>query len=226
MPGRILRSGGRDRGTAASWPTWLTCCWPPARVSVRCWCDLDLETGPATVTFAGTVVYVHGRGHMRQARTRTAAGHRTVVLPPFAAATLRRRRDQAARLREEGPVFATRNGKWMSPNQLRLQWRQAREDAGLEWVSPHSFRRTVATLLDRKVDTRTAAAQLGHASETITAAYCIEKAQLAPDTSRVLRRHPMCRRRAPAGCDHYDSAADSIEPGVIVRLYDREGGGQ
>jgi AbrB family looped-hinge helix DNA binding protein len=45
------------------------------------WCDLDLETDPATVTFAGTIVYVHGRGHVRQARTKTAAGHRTVILP-------------------------------------------------------------------------------------------------------------------------------------------------
>jgi integrase len=84
-------------------------------------------------------------------------------------------------------VFATRNGKWMTPNQLRTQWRQARKDAGLQWVTPHSFRRTVATLLDRKVDTRTAAAQLGHTSETITAAYYIEKAQLAPDASQVLQ---------------------------------------
>jgi RHS repeat-associated protein len=46
---------------------------------------------------------------------------------------------------------------------------------------------TVATLLDRKVGTRTAAAQLGHTSEAITAAYYIEKAQLALDASRVLQ---------------------------------------
>lgn len=84
-------------------------------------------------------------------------------------------------------MFATRNGKWMSPNQLRLQWRHARKDAELEWVTPHSFRRTVATLLDRKADTRTAAAKLGHTSETITTVYYIEEAQLAPDASRVLQ---------------------------------------
>jgi integrase len=108
------------------------------------------------------MVYVHGHGHLRQDRTKTAAGHRTPVLPPFAVTTLRRRHDQAGQPQGKGPVFATRNGKWTTPNQLRTQWRQARKDAGLEWVTPHSFRRTVATLLDRKVDTRTAAAQLGH----------------------------------------------------------------
>jgi hypothetical protein len=52
------------------------------------WCDLDLDADPPTVTFAGTMVYVHGHGHLRQDRTKTAAGHRTLVLPPFAVTTL------------------------------------------------------------------------------------------------------------------------------------------
>lgn len=70
---------------------------------------------------------------------------------------------------------------------MRRQWRQVRADTGLEWVSPHTFRKTVATLLNREADTRTAAAQLGHASERVTSTYYIEKAIVAPDVSTVLQ---------------------------------------
>src|SRR5881394_2980577 len=74
------------------------------------------------------------------------------------------------------------------PNNVRRQWRQARADAGLEWVTPHTFRKTVATLIDKEADTKTAAAQLGHASEQITDTYYIAKPILAPDVSEILEQ--------------------------------------
>jgi integrase len=69
---------------------------------------------------------------------------------------------------------------------VRRQWREARKDTGLDWVTPHTFRKTVATLIDRKADTRTASEQLGHSKEDLTAAYYIDKAAIAPDVSNVL----------------------------------------
>jgi integrase len=54
---------------------------------------------------------------------------------------------------------------------VRRQWRQARADTGLAWVTPHTFRKTVATLIDKEADTKTAAAQLGHASDEVNDAY-------------------------------------------------------
>jgi hypothetical protein len=49
---------------------------------------------------------------------------------------------------------------------VRRQWRQARKDTGLEWVTPHPFRKTVATLIDKEADTA-AADQLGHGSKDV-----------------------------------------------------------
>lgn len=63
-------------------------------------------------------------------------------------------------------VFASRRGTWLSPQNVRRQWRQARADTGLEWVTPHTFRKTVATLIDKEADAKSAAAQLGHATRT------------------------------------------------------------
>jgi integrase len=84
-------------------------------------------------------------------------------------------------------IFSSRRGTWLSPHNVRRQWREARTAAGLEWVTPHTFRKTVATLLDREADTKTAAAQLGHSSEEITSTYYIEKANQATDVSDVLQ---------------------------------------
>lgn len=49
--------------------------------------------------------------------------------------------------------FASRVGAWLSPHNVRRQRRQARADTGLEWVTPHTFRKTVATLLDKEAPT-------------------------------------------------------------------------
>lgn len=53
---------------------------------------------------------------------------------------------------------------------------------------PHTFRKTVATLIEQEANLTTAAAQLGHASEAVTDQYYIAKAKRAPDSSRLLER--------------------------------------
>jgi integrase len=83
-------------------------------------------------------------------------------------------------------VFTTRKGTWLSPNNVRRQWRQARTDTGLEWVTPHTFRKTVATLLDREGKRDAATLQLGHSNEDVTEQYYIVKATAAPDVTDVL----------------------------------------
>ena len=85
-------------------------------------------------------------------------------------------------------IFASRRGTWMSPNNMRRQWRQARAETDLEWVTPHTFRKTVATLIDKEADTKSAAAQLGHASEDVTNTYYVAKPALAPDVSDILEQ--------------------------------------
>jgi integrase len=149
------------------------------------WKDLNLGAAHATATFSGTLVYVKGKGYYRQPWTKTNAGYRTLTLPRFATDLLLRRQVNATG--NPDAIFCSRRGTWLSPHNVRRQWREARKDAGLEWVTPHTFRKTVATLLDREADTKTAAAQLGHSSEEITSTYYIEKANQAPDVSAVLQ---------------------------------------
>jgi integrase len=80
----------------------------------------------------------------------------------------------------------SRNNTWRSPYNLGRQWREVRTQAGLNWVTMHIFRKTVATVLDDAGKTKEASRRLGHASEEVTKAYYITKPKLAPDVTDVL----------------------------------------
>jgi integrase len=151
------------------------------------WEDIDLAAEQACVTICGTIVYVKGQGYFRQDWPKSEAGFRTVILPRFAVGMLLARQVAAVE-NPNNAVFATRRGTWLSPQNVRRQWRQAREDAGLEWVTPHTFRKTVATLIDKEADADSAAAQLGHGSKEITKKHYIVKPALAPDSSGILEQ--------------------------------------
>jgi len=52
--------------------------------------------------------------------------------------------------------------------------------------SPHTFRRTVTTIIDRAADAATAAGQLGHDGGEVTRRYYIAKRTEGPDVRGVL----------------------------------------
>ena len=143
------------------------------------WQDIDLHGG--TLTVAGTMVFLKGTGWERQDFPKTAAGQRTVHLPPFALAMLYRRQTEELH-RHDDPLFASRAGTFVQPDNMRRSLRCAlQRQADLKWVSPHVFRKTVATVLSGQGLVTEAAAQLGHVDESITKS----------SISRSHRRHPM-----------------------------------
>jgi integrase len=62
-----------------------------------------------------------------------------VALPEFAVVLLRRR--SAIQGNRIDAVFPTRIGTWQQVNNVERRWRQIRKDTGLEWVTPHAFRK-------------------------------------------------------------------------------------
>ncbi|MET7821246.1 tyrosine-type recombinase/integrase [Micromonospora zamorensis] len=151
------------------------------------WEDVDLAAEHPTLTISGTLVYLKGKGFFRQEWTKSDAGHRAVVLPRFAVGMLMARKITVADNPQDA-IFASRRGTWLSPQNVRRQWRQARAETGLEWVTPHTFRKTVATLIDKESDADSAAAQLGHKTKEMTKKYYIVKPALAPDSSGILEQ--------------------------------------
>ncbi|AOD23845.1 integrase [Rhodococcus sp. p52] len=125
------------------------------------WKDLDLEA--RSVTISGKVIRVRRAGIIRESTTKSAAGMRTLPLPGFAVEMLE------ARERRADMVFPSAVDTYRDPDTVSRQWRQVRAALGLEWVTTHTFRKTVATLIDEEgLSARGAADHLGHAQVSMT----------------------------------------------------------
>jgi integrase len=130
------------------------------------WVDYDYEA--RTLTVAGKVVRVSGEGLQRVDETKSAAGRRTVPVPRFAV-QMRGIRHGLPYLGEQVLIFPSTAGTLRDPNNFGKEWRNAREELGVPEVTTHSFRKTVATLIDDDgLSARIGADQLGHSKVSMT----------------------------------------------------------
>lgn len=132
-------------------------------VAVR-WEDIDLDRG--TVAICRTVVRVTGHGLVAK-KPKTRAGVRALSLPGWLVDMLLRR--QAGSAASTGPVFPDALGGYRDRNNVERAFRAVRAGTEFEWVVPHTYRKTVATLMDaRGLSARTIADQLGHSRISMT----------------------------------------------------------
>ena len=150
-------------------------------------CDVDVTVSPATVRICGTIVSPAGKPTYRQAHPKTQKSTRVVSVPSFAAEVIRQRHVVVG---PEGPdqlLFFTRNGTPLTTNNIRRRLRAVLSEAGIEGVTPHAFRRTVATVLDRASGPDLAAELLGHTSSKITKEHYIQPDEAVdPVTAEIL----------------------------------------
>ena len=105
---------------------------------------------------------------MRVDETKSAAGRRTIPLPRFAVEMLTRRRTLPF-LGQQRVIFPSTAGTRRDPDNFNRVWRQVRDEVGASGVSSHSFRKTVATLIDDEgLSARIGADHLGHAHVSMT----------------------------------------------------------
>ena len=150
-------------------------------------CDVDVTRSPASVRLCGTIVSPTGKPTHRQPHPKTMKSTRTVSVPSFTAEVLRARLVAIASEAPDHLIFFSRNGTPLTTNNIRRRLRAVLEEAGIEGVTPHSFRRTVATVLDRAGGADLAAEMLGHTSSKITKEHYIEPDEAVnPVTAEIL----------------------------------------
>jgi integrase len=131
------------------------------------WSDFD-ETG-GTIAVTGKVERIGGKGLIRVEVTKTAAGRRTLALPSFAEDALWQRRSLPFLGEHPVIMFPSTAGTWRDPNNFGRDWRKVRDELGVPDVTTHSFRKTLATLIDdRGLSARVGADHLGHSKVSMT----------------------------------------------------------
>jgi len=130
------------------------------------WPDFDIGTG--TLAVSGKVVRQRGVGLVRVDDAKTDAGLRTIPLPAFAIAALIARR-KVPFVGEQKIIFPSTAGTLRDPDNFNAAWRATRDELGVPDITSHSFRKTIATLIDDAgLSARIGADHLGHAKVSMT----------------------------------------------------------
>lgn len=161
------------------------------------WCDVDLTGVPIVagdgtrfvpvLTIAGNVTWVKGKGLVRH-EGKTEAALRIIPLPSFVVTTLRTRRVDP--IDNRWPLFpaAGRDGALTHryPANVRRSLRTMRGEVELEWMTPHTWRRTYATILDDEISfTDRMKADLMGQAKFLKDQY-VSRGELHPDAAIVL----------------------------------------
>ena len=134
------------------------------------WEDVDLENGFLHVK--RNIVYVRGKGIVVQP-PKTEKGNRVVPIPKLVLRMLeghRERLEKDGLYRPDGPVFPSKTGGYIYPDNFERTFRRLRQQAGLDGVNLHALRHTFATrLLELGENLKVVQELLGHARIGITA---------------------------------------------------------
>lgn len=152
----------------------------------------------------GKVGWEKGKGMLRHEYTKTGTRISDLPISARVAAMLRRRRTEQTKANPLGAVFPARGGGWMQQANWRRKWREVRAELNLEYdvpediggearssvpvvaITPHTFRRSVGTLIGEQVSLEAAAKQLGHSRTATTIRSYIKERRTAPDSSNLL----------------------------------------
>ncbi|WP_100523842.1 tyrosine-type recombinase/integrase [Mycobacteroides abscessus] len=161
----------------------------PGEVLAIDWDEVDLLGDPPTVTASGTIQdagRIAGMPLHRQDWRKGRAPAHTVTLPKFGAEVLTQ---LYAITGPSGTVLKNRNGGLLSLSNIRSSLREALEPyPDLKWVTPHSFRRSVGTVVTEGMGIDAAQQSLGHAQRETTERHYVQRSTSGPDTRAVLEQ--------------------------------------
>ena len=127
------------------------------------WEDVDLDR--RLIHVRRTLIRIPGQGLTTKA-PKTKSGTRLLRIPVWLVSLLRERRPHLDTI---GPIFPNRDGGYRERNNVETAFRRVRTGTEFEWVVPHTYRKTVATMLDQTgLSARTIADQLGHSRISMT----------------------------------------------------------
>lgn len=130
------------------------------------WSDFNQQA--STIAVSGKVVRANGKGVRRIDQTKTVAGQRVLPLPKFAVDMLKDRRHRDF-YGQESMIFPSTRGTWRDPGNFNRSWRKVRDALGVPDITSHSFRKSVATLIDDGgLSARVGADHLGHSKVSMT----------------------------------------------------------
>lgn len=155
--------------------------WSSSKVGIHGHASLVASHTNCSIGSAGRIA---GKSLHRQDWRKGRAPAHTVTLPKFGAEVLT---GLYAITWPSGTVLKNRNGGLVSLSNIRSSLREALEPyPELKWVTPHSFRRSVGTVVTDELGIDAAQQSLGHAQRETPERHYVQRSTAGPDTRAVL----------------------------------------
>lgn len=151
--------------------------------------DIDVTSATPSIRIAGIIVSHRGEPTTRQDHPKTAKSRRAVAIPSSTAEAVRRRLTRLENTSLDALLICSREGTPLTTNNVRRQLRNVMDRTGITGVTPHMFRRTVATAINKRGGVELAAELLGHTDPKITIQHYIRRNEMVnPATAEMLDR--------------------------------------
>lgn len=151
--------------------------------------DIDVTSVRPTVRIAGTIICPRGAPPKRQDHPKTHKSRRTIAMPSFTAEAVRKRLATSVDSAPDSLLFTSRNQTPLTPNNVSNKLRRVLAMADIVGVSPHMFRRTVATAVNENGTIDLAAELLGHTDPRITMQHYVRRNEMVnPASADILER--------------------------------------
>lgn len=128
------------------------------------WVDVDLQHEPPMMWTTGTLVFSKETGLIRQEDGKTDTSKRPIQLPAVAVEILKRRKRKFTDLEM---VFPSGAGTYVWESNFNRWLRDARGEE-FKWVTIHSLRKTLGSIVADQLGPHKAADVLGHADSRLT----------------------------------------------------------
>lgn len=135
------------------------------------WDDIDLDATSPRLTVKGTLAYSKEKGNHRQNEAKTASGQRPIQLSASCVEILRARKEKYGLL---PMVFPSGAGSYIWENNFNRWLREWRGDE-FSWVTVHTLRKTLGSLIYEELGPHRAAEVLGHSNSTLTETVYVQR---------------------------------------------------
>jgi integrase len=86
-------------------------------------------------------------------------------------------------------IFPSTSGTWRDPDYFRARWREVRDALGVPDATSHSFRKSIATLIDDEgLSARIGADHLGHSKVSMTQDRYMARGRVHTSVSELMDR--------------------------------------
>lgn len=165
------------------------------------WSDIDLDHKPPLLRLEGTIFYSKETGNKRKNDGKTATATRPIQLPTVAVEIVQRRQLEFGELEM---LFPSGAGTYLWENNFN-RWLRKWRGENFDWVTIHTLRKTLGSLIADELGPSKAADVLGHADSRLTETVYYERNRVGVPIGEVVDEVLKVSKKCPSNIQNQEN---------------------